>query len=29
MTIFDQVRGKVINADGSPVFRLLGVAIVG
>jgi len=28
MTIFNEGRSKVINADGSPVFRLLAVAIV-
>jgi prohibitin 1 len=29
MTIFDEGRGKIINADSSPVFRLIGLGIVG
>jgi prohibitin 1 len=29
MTIFDEGRGKIINADANPVFRLLGLGIVG
>jgi prohibitin 1 len=28
MTIFNEGRGKIINADGNPVFRLLGLGIV-
>ena len=29
MTIFDEGRGKIINADSNPVFRLLGLSIAG
>src|ERR1700690_62407 len=29
MTIFDEGRGKIINADANPVFRLLGLGVVG
>ena len=29
MTIFDEGRGKIINADSNPVFRLIGLGIVG
>jgi len=28
MTIFNDSRGKIINADSNPVFRLLGLAVV-
>jgi regulator of protease activity HflC (stomatin/prohibitin superfamily) len=28
MTMFNEGRGKIINADGNPVFRLLGLGIV-
>jgi regulator of protease activity HflC (stomatin/prohibitin superfamily) len=28
MTIFNETRGKIINADSNPVFRLLGLGIV-
>jgi regulator of protease activity HflC (stomatin/prohibitin superfamily) len=28
MTIFNETRGKIINADSNPVFRLLGLAMV-
>ncbi|HXR15530.1 MAG TPA: prohibitin family protein [Terriglobales bacterium] len=28
MTIFNEGRGKIINADSNPIFRLLGLAIV-
>src|ERR1700690_2882446 len=29
MTIFDEGRGKIINAESNPVFRLIGLGIVG